>query len=114
MEPDRGSGTLVECVLSEGDKSCSQGKRCTRSIFVCCGLFLFLIEEEALSRFKHWCNESIERQRLKAEKREIIQQIFLRHLLCAWWCFRHRGHSKDKDLWTLPSCEWIINGAASS
>lgn len=33
--------------------------------------------------------------------------------MCAQYCFRHWGHSKDKDLWTLSSCEWMINGATS-
>ena len=54
-------------------------------VWVCFSFgFLFFNGEKALSRFKCWCNESIERQGLKTEKGEIIQQIFLRHLLCAW------------------------------
>lgn len=71
--------------VGRGDKTQSWSPRegaPDQEIFV---LFLFLNGEKTLSGFK--CDESIERQRLKAERREINQQIFLKtcYMLSTVW-----------------------------
>lgn len=77
-------------------------------------VFVLNGEHHALSRFKCPGSEPMERQRRKAEKRGITGQIFLRHPFWGQGCFQHSSPSMDKDGWSFPSCERIINGATCS
>lgn len=77
-------------------------------------LFFVLNGERALNRFRCWHSGSIVKQRLKAEKREIIQQIFLQHRYLPGTGLGTGDSARDKALWTWSSCEWINNGADSS
>lgn len=84
------AGQSSVCWGGEVTQSCSQRDRFARSRAVCCGSVSVLSGGQALSS-KCWCSGSAERQRLKAEKTEIIQQVFFKPPLGAQYSFRHRG-----------------------